>query len=433
MSRLSYKRAIDFLFKLETSAIKLGLDNTVSLLAAIGDPHRSFPSIHIAGTNGKGSVAGMLNSILCHSGLTTGLFTSPHLVDYRERIRLDGAAIPPGEVSDIVSDIRGHVRRIRASYFEATTAVAFEFFRSRRVDVAVVEVGMGGRLDSTNVVMPLVTCITTIGFDHEKYLGRTLARIAGEKAGIIKKGVPLVMGLMPEQAARAISTIARRRGAPVYRVGRDVAVRPVEVSLAGSTFEYSGLGAKRVLSTGLVGRHQIDNAAVAVLAAEVLAQAGFAVTDRGIRTGLERAIWPGRFQVLRRRPLVVLDGAHNISGVRSLAAALGDLGVGKNITVFGVLRDKPYQRMMSLLAPHTCRFMLTRPGYKRALPVKSLREAARCLGVGFDASSRVDRALGLALEELGARHGSLLVCGSLYTVGEAMQFFGFKPHALALC
>jgi dihydrofolate synthase/folylpolyglutamate synthase len=440
MSRFSYKAATDFLFGLEASKIKLGLDRTVNLLGAIGNPQESFGSVHIAGTNGKGSVASLVNSILYHNDLTVGLYTSPHLVDYRERIRKDGRSMPRETLCEIVSGLEGHVRRLEASYFEATTAVAFEYFRAAGVEVAVVEVGMGGRLDSTNVIRPLVTCITTIEFDHEKYLGRTLSEIAGEKAGIIKPGVPVVCGRMRDQALATIKAVARKRGAKVYQVGRDAAVEPVARGLDGSTFDYVGLGRRRRLKVGLVGSHQIENAAVAVLVAEVLREGGLKVSDPAIERGLARALWPGRVQVLRKRPLVICDGAHNVSGTRALARTLGELGLGRTLTVFGVLRDKHYDRMLGALSGVSERFIFTRPKWHRALPVKYLREAGGRLDLDFRVASRVDRALDLAL---AAGHGggpdrlaprpALLVCGSLYLVGEAMQFFGFQPHRVRLC
>lgn len=436
MRTLSYTRAIEFLFKLESSAVKLGLDNTINLLAAIGNPHQHFRSVHIAGTNGKGSVASFVNSILHHNGSTTGLFTSPHLVDYRERMRLNGEVIPRREVSELVSGIAGHVRRIGASYFEATTAVAFEYFRRAGVDVAVVEVGMGGRLDSTNVIRPLATCITTIGFDHEKYLGRTLSEIAQEKAGIVKDGVPVVCGLMPEQAIRVVRARARRRHSPVFRLGEHARVAGARTGLDGSCFDYQGLGPKRRLRIALVGEHQIDNAALAVLAAEVLSQSGLRIADAAIEQGLLAASWPGRFQVLRRRPLVICDGAHNASGVRTLVRNMDLLGLDEAVTVFGVLRDKSYDRMIALLAPRSGRFVFTRPAYHRALPVARLARTGRKAGLRFSAVAKSDKAIREALEAAGrggTGQGPVLICGSLYLVGEAMQFFGFKPHAVRLC
>jgi dihydrofolate synthase/folylpolyglutamate synthase len=432
MSKLSYRASIDFLFNLETSAIKLGLDNTVDLLRAIGNPEESFQSIHIAGTNGKGSVACFLNSILYHNGVVAGLFTSPHLVDYRERIRKDGVAIPARDVSEIVSEVAGHVTRIGASYFEATTALAFEYFKRERVEVAVVEVGMGGRLDSTNVIRPLVTCITTIDFDHEKYLGRTLTKIAGEKAGIIKDGVPVVCGLMPERARVIVRDVARKHKSRIFQVGRHTALKPLKIDRDGSTFEYRGLARKRTLRIGLVGLHQIANAAVAVLTAEVLNEIGFRIEDRAIDEGLRHALWPGRLQVLKRRPLVLCDGAHNVSGARVLVRSLGQMGIAGTATVFGVLRDKNYERMLAVLAARTTSFVFTKPAYERALPVRQLKAAGRTLGLAFKAFPRVHDALEYALNH-AEPCDTLLVCGSLYAVGEAMQFFGFKPHCVRLC
>jgi dihydrofolate synthase/folylpolyglutamate synthase len=432
MSTLSYRSAIDFLFGLETSAIKLGLGRTVDLLRAVGNPEAAFPSVHIAGTNGKGSVACFLNSILVHSGKKTGLFTSPHLVDYRERIRVDGSSIPPAAVSSLASEIAPHVRRIGASYFEATTALAFEHFRRERVEAAVVEVGMGGRLDSTNVIRPILSCITTIDFDHEQYLGKTLAKIAGEKAGIIKERVPLVCGHMPQSARRSILRVAAACGSEVFETGTHTVVKPLELGLGGSIFEYRGLAGPRRLEIGLAGSHQITNAAIAVLAAEVLGRAGYGITDRAISEGLRRARWPGRLQVLKKKPLIVCDGAHNVSGARALARAIKETGLHGVTAVFGVLRDKDCERMLTALAPCVETFVFTKPDYHRALPLRKLLATARNLGLGSRGFSRVDAALGHALRRMEPS-GALLVCGSLYTIGEAMQYFGFSPQRHRVC
>jgi dihydrofolate synthase/folylpolyglutamate synthase len=433
MTRLSYREAIDFLFNLESSAIKLGLGNTVDLLAAIGDPQLKFESVHIAGTNGKGSVACFLNSILCHSRFRTGLFTSPHLVDYRERIRVNGAAIPRRAVSRAVSDIQGRVRTIGASYFEATTAVAFDWFARQAIDIAVVEVGMGGRLDSTNVIEPLATCITTIDFDHQKYLGRTLSRIAAEKAGIIKQGVPVVCGTMSGSALSAVKSVAQRKRARVFQVGKDASADRLRSGLDGSVFAYRGLGPRRILRTRLLGAHQVANAAVAVLAAEVLKSEGVRITADSIEAGIENAFWPGRFQVMRKRPLVICDGAHNASGARSLAVGLRELGMARAVTVFGVLRDKNYARMLRTLSGRSAEFVLTKPVSPRALPIAKLAEEARRARLGFTSAGSVEKAVRIALERARRWGRPVVICGSLYAVGEAMQFFGFKPHGARLC
>jgi dihydrofolate synthase/folylpolyglutamate synthase len=432
MNRLSYRSSIDFLFNLERSGIKLGLDRTFDLLSAIGDPHCQFESIHIAGTNGKGSVACFLNSILFHNGLSVGLFTSPHLVDYRERIRKNGLSISRADLAALVSDLAQPITRIGASYFEATTAVAFEYFRRQGVEAAAVEVGMGGRLDSTNVVTPLLSCITSIDLDHVNYLGWTISKIAREKAGIIKPGVPVVCGALSGRASHTINRIAGARGARVFEMGKHATVRPLKTGIGGSTFAYIGLGKKRILNIASPGVHQIANAAVATLAAEVLSERGLKIKDKAIETGLRRAFWPGRLQVLRRRPLVICDAAHNVSGARVLAESLRTIGFLGDITVFAVLRDKDYEEMLASLSACSREFVLTKPASPRALPLYKLKAAAKELGLRFKAFSSIGAALDHSLER-STRRGNILICGSLYALGEAMQFFGVRPYLAKVC
>jgi dihydrofolate synthase/folylpolyglutamate synthase len=432
MKRLSYRDSIDFLFNLERSGIKLGLDRTVNLLSAIGNPHHSFKSIHIAGTNGKGSVACFLNSILYHNGLATGLFTSPHLVDYRERIRTNGRSISQSAVAGLVSELRQPVLDAGASYFEATTALAFEHFRRQGVEAAAVEVGMGGRLDSTNVLSPLVSCITSIDLDHVNYLGWTLPKIAREKAGIVKPGVPVVCGGLSGRASSTINRIARARGTTVLEMGKDAAVKTLTTGLQGSRFEFKGLGGRRVLDIRMPGLHQIANAALAVLVAEVLNRRGMKITGRAIRSGLREAVWPGRFHVLRRRPLIVCDAAHNASGAGMLAESLRAIGFRSDLTVFAVLRDKDYEEMLSALAPCSGGFVFTKPVTKRALPLYKLKKAGRELGIRHTALSSIDGALEHTLASV-PRDGNILICGSLFAIGEAMTFLGIKPHLSKLC
>ena len=428
----SYRDSVEFLFNLERSGIKLGLDRTVNLLDAIGNPHRDFKSIHVAGTNGKGSVACFLSSILFHSGLSSGLFTSPHLVDYRERIRADGRAVSRRELARLVSELTEPIIRAGASYFEATTALAFEFFRRKKVDVAAVEVGMGGRLDSTNVVTPLISCITSIDLDHVNYLGWTISKIAREKAGIVKPGVPVVCGALSGRASATIRSIAGVRGASVFEIGKHATVRPLSTGLDGSEFEYRGLGAVRVLKIRSPGLHQIQNAALAVLAAEVLDRRGLKVADKAIQVGLREAFWPGRFQVLRRRPLVVCDAAHNASGARVLAESLRAIGFRSDVTVFAVLRDKDAEEMLSLLSGCSGSFVFTKPASPRGMPLYRLKGIGKDLGLRFKAFSSIDRALEHSLAVVPGG-GRVLVCGSLYALGEAMQFFGIRPHTARLC
>lgn len=432
MNRLSYRASIDFLFNLERSGIKLGLERTVSLLSSIGDPHKGFKSVHIAGTNGKGSVACFLNSILFHSGLSTGLFTSPHLVDYRERIRKDGMSISRGDLAAVVTDLAEAITKVGASYFEATTAVAFEYFRRQGVDAAAAEVGMGGRLDSTNVLMPLVTCITSIDLDHVNYLGRTIPKIAGEKAGIVKPGVPVVCGFMSGSASRTVNRVARGMGSKVFEMSKHAVVRALRTGIDGSAFEYTGLDRRRVLDIRSPGLHQIANAAIATLVAEVLNETGLEIAGDAIEAGLRHAFWPGRLQVLRKSPLIICDAAHNASGAKVLTESLKAIGFRSDITVFGVLRDKDYEKMLSVLSACSDRFVFTKPASDRALPLQELKAVGRVLGLGFSAFSSVEKALEHSLAR-SDRNTKILVCGSLYLIGEVMQFFGIKPHLASLC
>jgi dihydrofolate synthase/folylpolyglutamate synthase len=430
--RFSYRSSLDFLLNLQRSGIKLGLDRTVDLLDAIGNPQHSFRSVHIAGTNGKGSVAAYLNSILYHGGLTSGLFTSPHLIEYAERVRVNGEAMSRSDIRCVVSDIAGPVVDADASFFEATTAVAFEQFRRKRVGVAVVEVGMGGRLDSTNVLVPELSAISSIDFDHERYLGKTLGRIAGEKAGILKPGIPVATAWLKGGAREAVRKAARSRRSRVYEIGRDAEFSMLGMDIGGCYFEYRGLRGRRVLRTRMPGRYQPANASLAVLCAELLEDRGIMLPDDAIEKGVEAAFWPGRLQVLSERPLVIVDGAHNVAGARMLARSLEDMGIFPAITVFAVLRDKRYRDMLRHLAAVSRRFIFTKPANERALPVVRLKEAARGLNIGGSGAGRMDLALERALGRLG-KDDALLICGSLFAVGEAMGYLGFRPDRVRLC
>src|SRR5512143_3207423 len=318
--QLSYQGTIDYLYALQKHGVKLGLANTVTLMARLGNPHRAFRSIHVAGTNGKGSTSAFLASVLQAAGCRTGLYTSPHLVSFTERIRVDGAPIPEARVVELAERVReaysrsagtGRDGAMSPTFFEVTTAVAFCYFAEEGVDIAVVEVGMGGRLDSTNVVTPLVSVITNIDIEHTEYLGGTLEQIAGEKAGIIKPGVPVVTGAMQPEAKGVIEREAAAKGSPVYLLAREF--RAVNV-VAGreQVFDYRGLDAAyRGLHVRMLGRHQVDNASLALAAVECLRDAGVAVDETAVRRGLERALWEGRLERVAQGPDIYLDGAHN--------------------------------------------------------------------------------------------------------------------------
>lgn len=430
--KLTYQACLDFLFGLEKSGIKLGLERTQNLLNAIGSPHRAFKSIHIAGTNGKGSVASIIHSVLVASGIRTGLFTSPHLVCFRERIRSNGYCISREELCEIVNDIKGAIIASGASFFEACTAIAFEYFKRKSIEVAVVEVGMGGRLDSTNVLKPVVSCITSIDYDHTEYLGKTLSKIAFEKAGIIKPGVPVVCGRMSSSAKKAIARVASQNNCQDYWLDRDASGRVVSLGIEGSKFEYHGLEKDLKLSTNLAGLHQIDNASLAVLALEVATRQGLSISRSAIEKGVRNARWPGRLEVINQNPFIVVDAAHNISGVKALVETLRRLDFKPDIILFGVLRDKDFRKMIKLLASLTKRFVFTKPNSPRALPLRKLAEAANQIGLTYLTTSSVDKAVSQACSA-ASTDGRIMVCGSIYLIGDVMRVLGNDPCETRIC
>ncbi len=318
------KDTLEYLYSLQSSGIKPGLRRVEALLKALDDPQKKFPSIHIAGTNGKGSTAAMTEAALIKAGFRTGLYTSPHLVRFNERIRISGRPVSDRVVAGAASAVREALRSLkgeeaRPSFFEFTTAMAFLLFRDKKVDIAVIETGMGGRWDATNTAAPLVTIITNIEKEHTQYLGTTLAEIASEKAGIIKPGVPAVTAEEKPAALKAIKAAARKARSPLYILGRDFST----ADGGGGRLSYTGMGRSLPgLRLGLRGPFQRRNAACALAALEIFASAGFAIPDRAIRAGFGKTDWPGRVEVLSRRPLVLLDSAHNPSGAASLAGAL---------------------------------------------------------------------------------------------------------------
>lgn len=430
--KLTYQGCLDFLFGLEKSGIKLGLERTHNLLNAIGSPHKAFKSIHIAGTNGKGSVASIIHSVLVASGIRSGLFTSPHLVCFRERIRSDGYCIAEEELCEIVNDIKDAIVATGASFFEACTAIAFEYFKRKSIEVAVVEVGMGGRLDSTNVVMPMVSCITSIDYDHTEYLGKTLPKIAFEKAGIIKPGVPVVCGKMGSSAMRTIARVAWRNNCQDYWLDRDATWSIVSFGIEGSKFEYHGLGEDLELSINLAGLHQIENASLAVLALEVARSQGLGISRSAIEEGVGNARWPGRLEVINRSPSILVDAAHNTSGVKALVETLHRIDFKPDIIVLGVLRDKDFKRMIKLLSTLTKRFVFTKPSSPRALPLRKLAEAANQIGLTYLTTSSVDKAVCQACSA-ASTDGKIIVCGSIYLIGDVMRVLGNHPCERRIC
>src|SRR5262245_7140787 len=383
-------------------------------LARRGHPERRWPALHVAGTNGKGSTAAMIESVLRAAGHRTGLYTSPHLVDFAERIRIDGRTIPHRAVVELVAELRADLEPagLALTHFEFATLVAFEWFARVGIDVAVVEVGLGGRLDATNVLAPAVTAITSIGIDHVEYLGADLASIAAEKAGILKPGVPLALGAVPPDAEDVILERARALGVPVVRAGADgVLVHGGDgLVFRGPGVEWDGL------RLGLPGAFQRANAAVALLTL-ALGRERFRCPADAVRRGLAEVRWPGRLAVVSSEPLVVLDGAHNADGTATLVAELPAVVGSRPLDlVFAAMADKTWDTMLALLLPRVRSAIVTQVGRRGAAPA----DLAAAIGgrVLVEALDDPRAAVSAALSR--ARTGeAVLVTGSLFLVGEA--------------
>ncbi len=406
------------MYGLRRFGIKLGLDTIQTLLSGMGDPHDRFDTIHIAGTNGKGSVASMLATILTASGLRVGKYTSPHLEKFNERICIDGTPIDDEAVVEAYENARAVDGLEREpTFFELTTAMALYEFRRRRVDWAIIETGMGGRLDATNVVHPRLTIITNISLEHRQYLGGTLSAIAGEKAGIIKPGVPAISGVHQKVARETISRIAAERKAPLYIQRRDFRCR----RHSDSRFSYFGMRHTwRRLRLNLAGSHQVDNAALVLAACEILNQgAGPEVSQASIRQGLQTTHWPGRMEIIPGKPAIVMDGAHNLMAARTLARELKIRYRNRAITlVVGVLDDKPCDAILKDLLSACRRVVVTQPEIDRAVPADKLALMADKYCPRVDIVPNVGRAVAHALSTTDGED-AICIAGSLYVVGEA--------------
>ncbi len=411
------------------------LERIEQLAEKLGHPERRFRSVHIAGTKGKGSTAAFCESMARAAGLRVGTYSSPHLIDMRERIRLDGRPVARRLLTRTLSRCRSGYEEVRAApgdrrltYFEALTHLAFQIFADVGVNLAVVEVGMGGRLDATNIIAPLASVITAISRDHTEQLGESLAEIAGEKAGIAKPDVPLLVAPQPPEALESILGAARRmRAGPVLILGRDLELTPGgrragsyrTMTLRTPSRRYEGLKVR------LLGAHQLENAALAVAAMEVAAgRGGFSMTEDAVRRGLEKARWPGRFEVAQRKPvLTVLDGAHNPDSMRKLMRALDEEFPRRRplAVVFAAAGDKDVEAMLGEVAPSAELVVATESGNPRGLDPRVISEIAGRRGAKRVAAERdVGKALSKARDAAGPK-GLVLVTGSLYLVGRAKK------------
>jgi dihydrofolate synthase/folylpolyglutamate synthase len=428
------------LARLEMFGIKLGLDAIRTLLGALGEPQRRYPVVLVAGTNGKGSTSALLDAIACHAGLRVGLYTSPHLESPRERVRVDGRAVPADELSDaVLASVAAAERALPSppTYFEAMTAAACRVFAARGVDLAVLEVGMGGRLDATNACDPVLSVITPIGLDHQQYLGTTLAEIAREKAGILRARTSAAIWTPAPDADAALVAAGAAVGADLERVHATTRARTLGArGLAGQTLAVETPNERYELETHLLGAHQLGNVALAVRCAELLRAQGFAMSHAAIERGVRSARWPGRLEPVRLGDgrTVLFDGAHNPDGVTALATFLETLDQPFDL-LFGALADKDLERMLPPLARKAREVTLTTVPSPRTAAAAELAHllGVRPAAVEEDPPAALARALRPGPTEL------LVVCGSLYLVGalraELTRTHGVPVPAaeLALC
>ena len=433
---MTYREAIEYLHSLtdyEKRRIErytpetLDLSRVQRLLDALGNPHRAYPSVHIAGTKGKGSTAAMIESALRAAGYRTGLYTSPHLHTFRERIRVGGELISREEVVALVEEIRPLVAQVPGvTTFEAITAMAFAYFARRGVEMLVAEVGLGGRLDATNVLLPEVSVITSLSLDHTYLLGSTLPEIAREKAGIIKPGVPVVSAPQRPEAIHVIEQVSQEREAPLVEVGRDWAWDPGPFDLEGQSFTVRRVrdGGRELAGTywiPLLGRHQLENGTTALAALQVLMDRGFGLGRSAVEEGLRTVEWPGRMEVLGRDPLAVADCAHNPYSAQTLRAALEEWFPGVRwVLVFGASADKDIAGMLRALLPITDYLIVTRSEHPRAAAPIELADIAASVGGGAEVAVNVRRALQRALAALEPG-GGLLFTGSIFLVAEVRE------------
>jgi dihydrofolate synthase/folylpolyglutamate synthase len=415
----------DRLLALEAFGIKLGLDNMRVLMAALGHPDRAYPTVHVAGTNGKGSVSAMVERAIGAAGYRTGLYTSPHLDRLEERVAIDGDPIAAEAFDACAREVFASLDAARAdgrlavmpTFFEVTTAIALALFRTERVDVAVIEVGLGGRFDATNVITPRAAAITSIAFDHERHLGSTLAQIAFEKAGIAKPGVPLVVGVLPEEALNEVERVARDVGAPLVAAAGAVEVLEVVRGRARVRPHAATWPPFEAVDLSLTGRHQAVNAATAVRLLEVLDSGrGFSIPAGAVVRGLSTARWPARLEWLRlREGRLLIDAAHNPAGAEALASYLRDEGGGPLPVVLAAMKDKDVDRMVEPLVPMASRFITTAVDTPRAYRPEELaaRIAAKGLVVEVTAIAEPRAAITAAL----AGAGRAVAAGSIYFVG----------------
>jgi dihydrofolate synthase/folylpolyglutamate synthase len=429
-----YEDTVNYLYSLQKHGIKLGLSNIRELMRMLGEPHRAFRSIHIAGTNGKGSTATALASILTESGFRTGLFTSPHLVSFTERIRINGQKISEDEVIDLASQVRTCIgdSPVNPTFFEFVTAMAFYYFAREKVDWAVIETGMGGRLDATNVLNPEITIITNINRDHCEFLGDTVSDITYEKAGIIKHTVPVITASPMPEVVTQLKQIAESHDAEIHVYNKEFSGTILQMDDRHITLDYKGYRVYKNLTVRLTGEYQLYNISLAVRACEVLKQNGVLISETSIRRGLNQVDLEGRLERISHAPPIILDGAHNPEAARSLAVSMRKLFPDKKvILIVGIMGDKNIQGILKPIIEIADDVILTKATYERAASPAKLKEIMSAIQqsgtdshtISVNSTRSVSEALDRAKSLCGEDH-VILVTGSFYTTGEVKEITG---------
>lgn len=422
----SYKDSLSFLYGLQKYGIKFGLKNTTQLLTSLENPQKKLRAVHIGGTNGKGSTAAFISSVLRKAGYKVGLYTSPHLIRFTERIQVNQREISQRRAIELIERVRRQSEKLKSiTFFEFTTAMAFLHFAEEEVDIAILEVGMGGRLDATNVINPLLSIITNIALDHQQYLGETISKIAFEKAGIIKKRNTLITAATQPNVLHLFKERCRELSTDFYQVGKDF----FGVETGPQVMNYFGKSRSLIhAEIGLAGRHQITNATTALGALEILIEKGYQIKERAVRRGLKEVRWPGRLEVLRKNPLVILDGSHNPAAMRMLKGAIErDFRFQRMILVLGIMVDKDLYQIMKEIAPFADKAILTRPHMDRSAPPALLKKYAERWCKNTACIEEVKDAVASALSQT-SKDDLILITGSLFTVGEAREFLGSQSR-----
>jgi dihydrofolate synthase/folylpolyglutamate synthase len=408
-----------YLASLNVDTMHFGLAAITELLSRLGNPQNSYKTILIAGTNGKGSTAAMTSSILCNAGYKVGLYTSPHLVDVRERIVINGKKISLKEFNQTIADVKDKIKQ-PVTYFEFLTAAAFVYFQRQKVDIAVLEVGLGGRLDATNVCKPLVSVITNIAFDHMDYLGNTLDSIAREKAGIIKQKGICITAAKQNKVLEVLKNVCLRRRAKLYCLSSDIKIKKQKDGILNYEGLYRNL---KNLKIPLQGDHQLSNAALALAAIELCEKKGFSIADTAIYAGLKNTHWEARLEVLQNQPFFLLDGAHNPAGISVLCRSFKkDFSYRRLILIFGALADKDYRRMLQKIVPLASIIILTQLKTKRAVPVNDIMETVKKMGYPAIVTENVKQAIERA-QAMAKKQDLICATGSFYLAGEVKQTF----------